>query len=136
MPERRMIITAPVHGQDNIDVEGCYSVHRASAVLPLVGLTCDGVGRDKQKTDSRFDKVPALLRHRALCARVAPLLHRYPTHEAHSGSRPFSVKERTPMPFRNLTMDYPLAGRVMSAVYPPSCGASIGGVPRFTCEVV
>lgn len=25
----------------------------------------------------------------------------------------------------------PLAGRVMSAVYPPSCGASIGGVPRF-----
>ena len=30
----------------------------------------------------------------------------------------------------------PLAGRVMSAVYPPSCGASIGGVPRFTiCEV-
>jgi len=82
-------------------------------------------------TSSRFDKVPALLRHRALCARVAPLLHRYPTHEAHSGSRPFSVKERTPMPFRNLTMDYPLAGRVMSAVYPPSCGASIGGVPRF-----
>ena len=25
----------------------------------------------------------------------------------------------------------PLAGRVMSAVYPPSSGASIGGVPRF-----
>ena len=25
----------------------------------------------------------------------------------------------------------PLAGRVMSAVCPPSCGASIGGVPRF-----
>ena len=59
MPERRMIITAPVHGQDNIDVEGCYSVHRASAVLPLVGLTCDGVGRDKQKTDSRFDNPPS-----------------------------------------------------------------------------
>jgi hypothetical protein len=25
----------------------------------------------------------------------------------------------------------PLAGRVMSAVYPPSCGASIGDAPRF-----
>ena len=86
----------------------------------------------RSPTSSRFDKVPALpLRHRALCARVAPLHLRYSTHEAHSGSRPFSVKERTPMPFRNLTMDYPLAGRVMSAVYPPSCGASIGGVPRF-----
>ena len=57
-----MIITAPVHGQDNIDVEGCYSVHRASAVLPLVGLTCDGVGRDKQKTDSRSDSCPATRR--------------------------------------------------------------------------
>ena len=54
-----MIITAPVHGQDNIDVEGCYSVHRASAVLPLVGPTCDGVGRDKQKTDSRSDNPPS-----------------------------------------------------------------------------
>ena len=30
----------------------------------------------------------------------------------------------------------PLAGRVMSAVYPPSGGVPVGGAPRFTiCEV-
>ena len=108
------------------------------APLPIrrgifLNLLAHGVTRDGHwRADLNcLPPVPALLQHRALCARVAPLLHRYPTHEAHSGSRPFSVKERTPMPFRNLTMDYPLAGRVMSAVYPPSCGASIGGVPRF-----
>jgi hypothetical protein len=110
-----------------------HDIGAASPVAPDFSTTtaASDACEFRSPTSSRFDKVPALLRHRALCARVAPLHLRYSTHEAHSGSRPFSVKERTPMPFRNLTMDYPLAGRVMSAVYPPSCGASIGDAPRF-----
>ena len=111
MPERRMIITAPVHGQDNIDVEGCYSVHRASAVLPLVGPTCDGVGRDKQKTDSRFDS--------AMTSRVEIPMRSRKAGAAETGAWPmefagFSFKNPAPTLFN-----------------PPSCGASIGGVPRF-----
>lgn len=123
-----MIITAPVHGQDNIDVEGCYSVHRASAVLPLVDLTCDGVGRDKQKTDSRFDS--------AMTSRVEIPMRSRKAGAAETGAWPsefagFSFKNPAPMTFCKAVKRRGQPGAVENPGNPPSSGASIGGVPRF-----